>query len=238
MDNTGQNTTSSSWRLNGNGGSSKCRGSIRAFDSHYYNRNKRKYKGADKPKTHNNAGKYHGAVIKTLVKNLNLDYVKPQRAGIILYTTVNDAVYFGFGLDSRTHDLTDFAGGVVYKTDGDCINGALREFDEETLSIFDPISVESLADCPVIYDSNNLIIFMHINIHPDTVSFVFNEKYKKVIASESFVEGKKRRKREPEVCGITWLTWEEFQSSIRTKGIMFSRVQRFLLRADNFSYLL
>lgn len=240
MDNIGHKTPS--WRSKGTTlvSYNPTRGSVRGFDGQYYNRNRRRYKASEKCKLHGEKqSPVHGTVIKTLVKNLNLDYVKPQRAGIIMYTKVNDAVYFGFGLDSRTHDLTDCAGGVVYKSDGDCIRGALREFDEETLSIFNPISVESLSECPVIYDSRNLIIFMHINMHPETISSAFNEKYKKFMtAAPCPGEGKKNCFREPEVCGITWLTWEEFQYSIRTKGILYSRLQRFLSRADNFAYLL
>ena len=56
-------------------------------------------------------------VIKTTVQNLNLECVRPQRAGVIIYTVVEGAIFFGLGLDSRSHDLTDSGGGVVYKTD-------------------------------------------------------------------------------------------------------------------------
>ena len=68
-------------------------------------------------------------VTKTLVQNLNLDVFRPQRAGVIIYTVYNGAVYFGFGLDAKTHDLTDFGGGVVYKIDSMPSERALREFD-------------------------------------------------------------------------------------------------------------
>lgn len=185
-----------------------------------------------------------GTVIKTTVQQLNLECVKPQRAGVIIYTVVNGSIYFGLGLDSRTHDLTDFGGGVVYKIDKHAINGALREFEEETLSIFDPIQFEDIIDCPVIYDNRNLIIFVHLNVDPDTVCLAFIEKFKKSMAdnvgdiTEHSGKRRSRESKEPEVCGITWLTWGEFQYCIANRGILFSRVQKFLARADNFSHLL
>jgi hypothetical protein len=175
-------------------------------------------------------------VIKTTVQNLDLECVCPRRAGVIIYTVVGESTYFGVGLDSRTHDLTDFGGGVCYKTDHNVIKGALREFDEETLSIFEPITLEKIKHCPTIYDNNNLIVFIHMQIDPDTVSQRFNEKYTRVIEMRKC--GSHRRHRDPEVCGITWLTWEEFRYCIKENGIMFSRVQKFLAKADDFSYLL
>lgn len=178
----------------------------------------------------------HNPVIKTTVQNLDLECVCPQRAGIIIYTTVGESTYIGLGLDSRTHDLTDFGGGVIYKTDVNVVRGALREFDEETLSIFETIAHDSIKHCPVIYDNNNLIIFVRINTHPDVVSKIFNEQYNRIIEMRKCSSPRKHR--DPEVCGITWLTWEEFQHSIKEKGIMFTRVQRFLAKADDFSYLL
>lgn len=165
-------------------------------------------------------------IIKTIVNNINLECVKPSRGGIILYTVVNDAVYFGLGLDSHTHDLTDFGGSIYYPVDKNVIDGAIREFQEETLEIFEPITKESIGKCPVIYDDNNLVIFMMITIDPNIISSQFNNKYKSCSPKE------------PEVCCITWLTWEEFQQSINVEGIMFSRLQKFLNKAGDFSYLL
>lgn len=108
------------------------RGSVRALDGQYYNHGKKRYnRKSSIPRSEGTSEgkppklKKLTPVIKTTVQNLNLDCVKPQRAGIILYTVVDGATYFGLGLDSRTHDLTDFAGGVMYKTDLNCVAGAL-----------------------------------------------------------------------------------------------------------------
>lgn len=226
------------------------RGTVRALDAQFYTKQRH---GREQ---HNVKQSRNAPVIKTKVHNLNLDCVKPQRAGVIIYTIINGSTYFGLGLDSKTHDLTDFGGGVIYKTDENVVRGALREFEEETLEIFDTITPTDIKECPVIYDDNNLIVFIHMNVDPDTTCFAFNEKYKQVMNSypppissgkstfgtstrtPSGCIGRRRKRYEPEVCGITWLSWEDFQKSIKEKGIMFSRVQRFLNRAEDFSYLL
>lgn len=170
--------------------------------------------------------------VKTLVQNIDPENVRPRRAGVILYTVSNEAIFFGCGLDANTHEITDFGGHVMNRIDASAIHGALREFDEETLQILEPIRPQDIKHCPVIYDANNLIIFIHVNINPDIMCHVFNTRY------QSVVHGDVNKTREPEVCAITWLSWEEFQLSIRSRGIMFRRVQKFLNKAGDFSYLL
>ena len=238
---SGSRSNSEAWRSNSDAKpppSRSHRGTVRALEERYYNRPRlSKGRVAAMPEVNRNKTDKRTPVIKTTVQNLNLDCVKPQRAGVIIYTVVNGSTYFGFGLDSKTHDLTDFGGGVIYKVDGNAIIGALREFEEETLGIFEPVSIEDIKQCPVIYDNHNLIIFIHMNIDPDTTCLAFHEKYRRTM-NINMMDDQKRRHRDPEVCGITWLTWEEFQLSIKEKGIMFSRVQRFLTRAEDFSYLL
>jgi len=173
-------------------------------------------------------------VVKTTTQKIDLNCVRPHRAGVIIYTYYNGSIYFGLGLDSRTHDLTDFGGQINYHIDKNVVNGSIREFEEETLNIFEKITFEDIRSCPVIYDKYNLIIFVHLNIDPDIVSKSFNKKYRSIMETNST----KNNIPEPEVCGITWLSWEEFQHSIKTKGIFYSRVRKFLSLAGDFSYLL
>ncbi len=181
-------------------------------------------------------------VFKTTVKNLDLQCVKPQRAGIILYTIHNGNVYFALGLDSKSHDLTDFGGHIVYQYDENVVCGALREFNEETLEMFDDVKYDDIQDCPVIYDEKNLIIFMHVICDPDVVCRSFNSYYDKqshnIVNTIQKSQKNSKKKTESEVCGITWLTWEDFKYSINNDGILFSRIQRFLQNAGDFSYLL
>ncbi len=185
-------------------------------------------------------------VVKTTVGKLNLDHVKPQRAGVIPYTVYKGATYFGLGLDADSHDLTDFAGSVKYRSDRDVVTGAMREFHEETLNIFEYLPKECISICPTIYDENNLIIFIHLSIHPDEVCEVFNRRHAEIMATAAIHSSPDRnsstpkwsRRKIPEVCGITWLSLEDFQFTIKQPGILFNRVQRFLQRAGDFSFLL
>ncbi len=171
------------------------------------------------------------SVIRTHVRSLNLECVRPERAGVIIITVRNDAMWIGVGLDAKTHDLTDF-GGHVMTSDKNVIEGALREFDEETLMIFDHLSCEEIAECPVIYDDKNLIIFIHMDVNPNEISQIFLSEY------ESVMRKKPKKCQRPEVCQIVWLSWEDFQAGLHRDGIIFSRVQRFLRRAGDFSCLL
>ena len=170
----------------------------------------------------------HNTVFGTFVRNLQTDYIKSQRAGVIIYTLYEGTVYFCLGLDSRTHELTDFGGSVKYKTDKTPVIGALREFDEETLSIFDKIFPEDVADCPVLYDQNNMIIFIYMMVDPESVCKSFNANYKAVIDNGG----------KSEVCAVTWLTLEDFQTLIKSEKPLYSRVRNFLRRAGDFSRLL
>lgn len=219
-------------------------------------------------------------LVKTKVKDLNLEYVRPPRAGVVLYIWYKGELYLGWGTDAVYHDITDFGGQIRYKWnskskssedkskngdkskpkskkaksdspekgskndqstipytepsmntdyDSDVIQGALREFNEETLNIFEPLSPADLSESTVIYDNKNLIIFMRIDLEPDEVSRIFVEKFKahKTLHPDS----------KPEVCGITWLTWSEFKNSMANHD-MYSRVRHFLSKARDFKHLL
>jgi hypothetical protein len=134
------------------------------------------------------------------------------------------------GVDSQSHDLTDFGGGVSYGKDGDAVTGALREFREETLAIFPTLTPSDVESCPVLYNHCNLILFLRTDLSPVAISRAFLTRYQKVVEAGEEV---------PEVCGITWLTWDEFQGAIHLEeSPMFYRVQRFLSRCGEFGHLL
>jgi hypothetical protein len=170
-----------------------------------------------------------GKCVTGKVRDILNTNVRPQRAGVILYTVLDGIVYFGLGLDSKTHDITDFGGTVQYRADGNAINGALREFQEETLEIFEPFTVDNINNCSVIYDTVNLIIFIRVQIHPNLVSFAFHKRYKYVYDRDTY---------RPEVCDIVWLNLDEFQAAIKEAGVMFSRVRRFLNKAGDLTTIL
>lgn len=172
------------------------------------------------PKKHRHVPLVH----KCHVKYIDITKVLPKRAGVIIYTTIGGRLYFGMGLDTRTHDLTDFGGGVVYSKDKDCIVGALREFEEETLGIFDKIYPEDIKECLTIYDENNIIVFLHMNVDPEGVCSSFNSAFDEML----------RQKKFSEICGFSWLTKEEMEWSILTKGILFYKVKNLLSAAGDF----
>ncbi len=169
---------------------------------------------------------------KSIVRNIKLSGVRPNRAGVILYYINNGRLYIGMGVDSKTHDLTDFAGNILYCTiDNNCIDGALREFQEETLSIFKPIKKNDILDCPVIYNKHNLIIFMRTDIEPNIISEKFNTKYRKLAAQM-------KNSNDIEVCGITWLEWSDFIYSIHNDDIIYSRVKNFIKSTNTLQNIL
>ena len=165
------------------------------------------------------------------LKNIKFSKIKVKRAGFILYTLYNGNIYFMIGVDSKTHELTDFAGTINYKYDRNFLRGAIRELQEETLELFEEVNYNDIKECIVIYDYDSLVIFMPISLHPDIVCQEFNERY------HEYLE-KNTKKDEPEVCGITWLDSDEFVNQIKNKGIIYSRVRNLLAKAGNFVKLL
>lgn len=148
------------------------------------------------------------------------------RNGIIPYTIYKGERYFLFGFDSRTFELTDFGGG--YKsTDGTRIKAAIREFQEETLSIFEEIAEEDLGNCIAIADSDNLIIFVPLEIDPKETCFLFEQEVKKF---HSNTRGKL-----PEVSGVTWLRENELLNCITRQDsseTIYKKVGTILRRAS------
>lgn len=168
-------------------------------------------------------------IYKKKVKDIDLDLVRPQRGGVILYTKINNEIRFGLGVDTRTGEYTDLAGGISYKQncDKNVVDGSLREFSEETLGIFGEITYDQVLENLAIYNFNIFILFMTIEYN-ENINVLFQEQYDAQI----------KRKITPEVSNIVWLTMSEFKNAITKRGILFHRVQNFLQKAGNFYWLL
>lgn len=188
---------------------------------------------------------YKSALARTWVANVSSS-ARPTRAGVIMYGSYQGTVYIGLGIDANSHELTDFGGGVDYKVDPDAIVGGLREFQEETLGIFQPLTPADVPKSVVLCDSKNLVIFVHVPMTPDAISSAFNAAYAKRVDSNNQIRDRKAMFNEintndlydPEMCGITWLTMADFQACVLTPGRVYARVQQFLKRAGDFTHLL
>ena len=171
------------------------------------------------------------------VRDFDSSKLFPRRTGIVLYTKHEDEIFFGFGRDSISHELTDFGGTAKYKSttsknlDKDAISAAIREFHEETLFIFEDFPKEELDESLCLYDKNNLVIFIRIDLNPDDISQKFNEKCKKTLEEYNL---------KVEVCGITWLSISQFAEALYSSnykfktGILYYRIEKLFKNANNF----
>ena len=152
------------------------------------------------------------------IKNFNLS-LRPQRAGVIIYTIVNNVYYFGFGVDSEYGELTDFGGHVNYGKDKNAINGALREFREESL-IFN-YQYKDLLNELIIYDDKNAVLFINVNQSPESITEQFHKKLKMA--------------KKPEVNDIKWLSLDELKIQLnKSHGLIYNRVKTVLFNAGDF----
>lgn len=100
------------------------------------------------------------------VGNIKLSKVKHNRAGVIIYTIYKGKLYFILGIDSKTRDITDFGGGVAFKSKNEnSITGGLRELKEESLGIFGTIKSSEINKCLAVYDEDTIIIFVPLKIN-------------------------------------------------------------------------
>jgi len=96
------------------------------------------------------------------VKNIDKNILKKvKRAGIILYARYNNDIWLGMGIDRVSGDISDFGGGVC-KRDTDAIDGAIREFCEESLNIFGKVTRAHVNNCNCIIEDSMMIIFLPI----------------------------------------------------------------------------
>lgn len=93
------------------------------------------------------------------VKDINFKKYKPIRAGVLVYSKINNAIYFCFGEDVKYKELTDFGGGVKYiKLKENAFFGAWREYVEESLGVFKDISIDKLWNSIAVYSETMMII--------------------------------------------------------------------------------
>ena len=167
---------------------------------------------------------YHDVAQKT-VKDVDQQRVRPQRGGVLVYTEIDGKKYYGFGMDSKYHELTDFGGHIKYKWDKTVISGALREFHEESLGVFGSFSIGDslIQDSHCIYDNHLFIIFLKVTV-PSLEEI--NERF----------EERLKNTKDPEVCKIVWLSEEKLLKEIDCQSrILYSNVKDVLEMGKGFT---
>lgn len=143
----------------------------------------------------------------------HLNHASHRRGGVIPYCVKNDQLYVLLGTHAASGDLTDFGGGVTKNET--TLEGALREFGEESQSIFgsEAYSINSYETCVAVQNTYMAVIFYPL--HP---------KY--FDAPLPFVKNKEG----DELSSIKWYTFEEFVTIAfdESDNRMWKKIQRFL----------
>ena len=161
------------------------------------------------------------------LRDINLDTYKPKRGGCIPYLIAESDIYFCVGMDSKFKELTDFGGGISYKKNKDenFKNGALREFREETLGVFDSVDMSNIDNSVVVCSDSSSIIFIPVKVDMNKIVNEFNKRINKAKNSE--------------ISSIIWLDIKNFNEMLRDRDSNFYKVTRFtLLHSDDFYSLL
>lgn len=120
-----------------------------------------------------------------------------RRCGIIPYTIINGIKYFCFGIDTKTNNITDFAGGR--KRDESFFEGAKREFNEESLGIFKGYYCGSKIKFRY---KSSYIMFIHFHI--DNIQEIYNKYIDRLIFENN-----------SETNGIIWLDENQLKEKLR-----------------------
>lgn len=134
-----------------------------------------------------------------------------RRAGIVVITRYKKQSWFGFGIDRKSGDFSDF-GGAKIKKDIDIFETALREFHEESLEVFGTLKREDIENCWAVYDKKNLIIFVPLMTSPKKVIKNFKTKVNS----------------DDEMSGIVWVRQHALIDLLKTatpKRTIYSKVK-------------
>ena len=160
-------------------------------------------------------------VFTSTLKNVKLSSDEPIRSGAIIYTHFQGKTYFALGQDSFYSDLTDFSGGK--KQGESIIEGGLRELEEESLGVFNKISVTDVKECMGFHTNNMLIMFIHLDVNMQRIVEEFDKRL-----------GEKGENENLEVNQIVWVEKSDFLNIIDGKGRrLYSRVRRLLSKVTD-----
>lgn len=144
-----------------------------------------------------------------LTYGMHLASHKTNRGGVIPYTIYNGKVYYLLAKHLETGELGDFGGGI--KKNEFSLNGAIREFAEESNGIFSSTyaSPNDFLDKIALVDGNKMaIIFAPVD-----------NKWLKG-ASTSFINRKSPKKGSDEISEIIWINETSFLAMVNEKRQM------------------
>ena len=167
--------------------------------------------------------------------------LQQRRAGIIVYTEHKHTDgkvkrTFYLGVDTKSSDITDFGGGVSYKKDGNALNAAFRELEEEAHGVFGKFSEDLVNQGIVIHNKEMIIIFVKqnlvdvpmIDLTTEPVNYVpksLQERFLEKVTSKS------------EIKNIIAFDQSELEQMINTgrfgEYVLYSRVRNLLQSVDN-----
>lgn len=174
-----------------------------------------------------------------------LAQTKSTRASVLPYVIKNDGnqrkIYFLFGIDRETGDITDLGGGV--KRDEFSLEAGLREFREESDEIFGTIYnrpndyMRNIA----LSTRDMCVLFVPLAVEWYSEAILLFEKRK----MEPFpAEGNGKKKSHCEIERLVWIDEDSFLDMIRSRSgfcqlpdvsnhQIWSRLQKFYRRKIN-----
>ena len=171
--------------------------------------------------------------VASLIQNDTLRHMNIERGGCIFYTFLNNKLYFCFGRDNKSSELTDFGGTKKRNNREDIIRCALREGDEETRCAFalGGLNVNNIKNHIVLYNNYMLIIFIYVT--PDVGTDIFkvtSQRFLDCSNLPSYVDKNNLSCKYKEVSQLEWLDEDKFAMCLETRSTipMFSKVKRFL----------
>ena len=160
------------------------------------------------------------------IKNIDWKLQKQSRSGAILYKLQGNEFVFLMGIDTKSGEITDFAGGIKLKQENQ-VSGGLRELEEESCGVFGSIDENEVSEHLVIYNKDTVIMLIHIDFDPVGVIKEFNKRI-------TFIE-------KPEVSGLLILSINDLKNLIKGNlfgnRIMYSKIKDMLDVALNKNFI-
>ena len=101
-----------------------------------------------------------------------------KRAGIVaIRIDGEENLHAMLAKDKLSGDDTDL-GGHPEPTDQDCLDTAIREFGEESLGVFGPITREQVGRSIAVFNAQVLIVFVRLDYDPKQIIRLFDQRAK------------------------------------------------------------